>query len=124
MQTARSLNYQLYEYDEIADLFPGLYNKSCRRYISKVLCFWTASNFLYSHRVELLACPTAAVLAHTISQSVCWPPVWEVSCPTGQNLAEIVSGGVTSPLQEVKEKDTLTIDGRVEVRKEPRRQMG
>lgn len=42
----------------------------------------------------------------------------------GQNLAEIVSGALTSPSQEVKEEDTLTRDGRVEPRKDPKRQMG
>lgn len=38
----------------------------------------------------------------------------------GHNLAEIVSGGVASELQEVKEKAALSRDGRVEPRKEPK----
>lgn len=54
-----------------------------------------------------------------ISQSVCWPSVWDMSCPMGQNLAEIMSGVVASELQEVKEKDTLTRVRKEEPRKEP-----
>lgn len=42
----------------------------------------------------------------------------------GQNLAELVLGGVASEKQEVKETDALTRDGRVKPRKEPREQKG
>lgn len=106
-----------------------LYNRSCVRYFSKnlsyskTLCFSTATNFLPLFYVGLSNHLSAAVLAHTISQSVSWRPVLEVSWPMGQNLAETVSGGVAVQSQDVKE-DTFTTDGRVEPRKEPKWQRG
>lgn len=42
----------------------------------------------------------------------------------GQNLAEIVSRGVTSYRRSSSEKDSLARDGRVVPRREPKRQMG
>lgn len=47
--------------------------------------------FLFLYHVRLWNPPTAAVLAHMISQSVCGHPVWEVSSLMRQNFAEIVS---------------------------------
>ena len=86
-----SSTYKLCDDDTTAGLYPYLHNQSQTlwfliKYFSKVYSIISnydsmlleSNNFLCLHQVGLSNCPTPAVLAQMISQSVGWPSVWEM----------------------------------------------